>query len=146
MIGDTLWLTLSFYATFFAFPFLLCHPPRSDAISSGSVNPHLSLLSGPTDSLLANVSLFLSTRSTITKVTWFWVLSRQSETRHSTPSQTHPDYKNTPRWMQAHFNPFIEVINGGTNASQRLALCLWISVWCAATLACWFMLHGFVKE
>lgn len=40
----------------FAFYCLLHLPSWSDAISSGSVNPHLSPFSGPTESLLANAS------------------------------------------------------------------------------------------
>lgn len=75
---------------FFAFFYSLFHLPSwSDAISSGSVSPHLSPFSGPTESLLANVSLFLSTHSTITKVTWYRVHRQQCRSQHNTMSLSH---------------------------------------------------------
>lgn len=60
-IGDTpacCWSPVLFLLLFI----LSFRPPTwSDAISSGSVNPHVSPVSGPTESPLANVSLFWST-------------------------------------------------------------------------------------
>lgn len=88
-IGDTLWLTLDLHARFLAFLSLFHLPSCSDAITSGSVNPHLSPFRGPTESLLANVSLFLSTHSTITKVTWSRVHSQQSQSQHNVQSPRH---------------------------------------------------------
>lgn len=93
-IGDTIWLTLGLHVLFFAFHSLFHLPSWSDAIPSGSVNPHLSPFSGLTESLLANVSLFLSTHSTITKVTWYLVHSQQSQSQHKTQSLTRTQTQN----------------------------------------------------
>lgn len=74
---------------FSAFHSLFYLPSWLDAISSGSVNPHLGPLRGPTESLLANISLFLSTHSTINKVTWYRPNSQQSQSQHNIFSLTH---------------------------------------------------------